>query len=337
MHPAIRRPRGALRSALALALPALVSLAPAAQAQAQSQAQDWPTRPIRMLVGFGPGGGTDIIARMVAQPLAEQLGQAVVIENKPGAGGTLAANTVARAAPDGHTVFVMNNGHAVSAAMYKQLPFDAVKDFAPVSTLCAQPLVVAVGKKNTAKDLPALLAMAKASPGKLNYASVGVGSTQHFAAELLRQISGADIQHIPYKGTPNAVAAVLGGEVDMLVEVASPLLGHIRSGELKALAVTSPTRFGGLPDTPTAVESGVRGFDVTTWYALAFPAGTPQPVVDKMNRALTTVLSSDAVKQQMLSSACLAQASTPQALNQHLVAEINRWDDVRNKAGIAKE
>jgi tripartite-type tricarboxylate transporter receptor subunit TctC len=330
MHPITQRPGGALLSALALAFPALITLAPA-------QAQEWPTRPIRMLVGFGPGGGTDIIARMVAQPLAEQLGQAVVVENKPGAGGTLAASTVARAAPDGHTVFVMNNGHAVSAAMYKQLPFDSVKDFAPVSTLCAQPLVVAVGKKNTAGDLPAFLAMAKASPGKLNYASVGVGSTQHFAAELLRQISGADIQHIPYKGTPNAVAAVLGGEVDMLVEVASPLLGHIRGGELKALAVTSPTRFGGLPTTPTAIESGVQGFDVTTWYALAFPAGTPAPVVEKMNRALTTVLSSDAVKQQMLSSACLAQASTPQALNQHLVAEINRWDEVRSKAGIAKE
>lgn len=332
------RPAGARVAALALSLPALGILAAfPALAQAQAPAQDWPTRPVRMLVGFGPGGGTDIIARMVAQPLSEQLGQSVIIENKPGAGGTLAAHTVARAAPDGYTVFVMNNGHAVSAAMYKQLPFDAVKDFAPVSTVCAQPLVVAVGKKNTAKDLPGLLAMAKAAPGKLNYASVGVGSTQHFAAELMRQLTGTDMLHIPYKGTPMAVAAVLGGEVDMLVEVASPLLGHIRSGDLRALAVTSPSRFAGLPTTPTAVESGVQGFDVTTWYALAFPAGTPAPIVDKMNRALSTVLSSEAVKQQLLSSACLAQASTPQALNQHLVAEINRWDDVRKKAGIDKE
>lgn len=325
-----KRPAGTLHTAFALTLTSLL-------AGTAAQGQEWPTRPIRMVVGFGPGGGTDIIARIVSQPLAEQLGQAVIVENKPGAGGTLAANAVAKSAPDGHTIFILNNGHAVSAAMYKKLPFDSVKDFAPVSGLCAQPLVVATSKKFPANDIAGLVALAKAQPGKLNYASVGVGSTQHFAGELLRQVSGVDITHIPYKGTPNAVAAVLGGEVDMLVEVASPLLGHIKSGDLKALAVTSPERFGGLPEVPTARESGLQGFDVTTWYAMAFPAGTPPAIVDKMNRTVTKVLSDEAVRKQLLSSACLAAASTPTALNLHVAGEIERWSGVMQKAGIEKE
>lgn len=300
-------------------------------------AQEWPARPIKMVVGFGPGGGTDIIARIVAQPLGELLGQSVIVENKPGAGGTLAANSVARAGTDGYTLFIMNNGHAVSAAMYKKLPFDAVKDFAPVSSLCAQPLVVVTSRKFGADDIGGLIKIAKSQPGKLNFASVGVGSTQHFAGELLRQVSGVDITHIPYKGTPNAIAAVLGGEVDMLVEVASPVLGHIRSGDLKALAVTSPERFDGLPAVPTASQAGVQGFDVTTWYAMAFPAGTPKAIVDKMQGAITQVLGQEAVRKQLASSACLTSPSNPAALTQHLNAEIARWDGVREKAGISKE
>lgn len=317
--------------------PAALLCALAATLALPAAAQEWPARPIRMMVGFGPGGGTDIIARMVAQPLAEILGQPIVVENKPGAGGTLAAGTVARAAPDGHTVFVMNNGHAVSAAIYRKLPFDSVKDFAPISTLCAQPLVVVAGKRFPAGDIAGLVAMAKAQPGKLNYASVGIGSTQHFAGELLRQVSGIDIVHVPYKGTPNAVAAVLSGEVDLLVEVASPLLGHIRAGELKPLAVTSPQRYEGLPQTPTALESGVAGYDVTTWYGLAFPAGTPAAIVDKMNQAVRRVLANETVKKQALASACLPGASTPQALTRHVEAEIARWSTVMQKAGIAQQ
>ncbi|WP_124080762.1 Bug family tripartite tricarboxylate transporter substrate binding protein [Pigmentiphaga humi] len=317
--------------------PAALLCALALSAAFPAAAQEWPSRPIRMMVGFGPGGGTDIIARMVAQPLAEILGQPIVVENKPGAGGTLAANTVARAAPDGHTIFVMNNGHAVSAAVYQKLPFDSVKDFAPVSTLCAQPLVVVAGKNFPAQDLGGLVARAKAQPGKLNYASVGIGSTQHFAAELLRQLTDIDIVHVPYKGTPNAVAAVMSGEVELLVEVASPLLGQIRAGELKPLAVTSPKRYDGLPDVPTAVESGVAGYDVTTWYGLAFPAGTPAPIVEKMNQAVRKALAQDAVRKQAMAAACLPEASSPDALGRHVSAEIERWKGVMQKAGIAQQ
>ena len=323
-HTDPKRP-GALLCALAMtvALPAA--------------AQDWPSRPVRLMVGFAPGGGTDIIARMVAQPLAEILGQPIVVENKPGAGGTLAAGTVARAAPDGHTVFVMNNGHAVSAAIYRKLPFDSVKDFAPVSMLCAQPLVVAAGKNFPATDIAGLVKLARAQPGKLNYASVGIGSTQHFAGELLRQVSGIDIVHVPYKGTPNAVAAVLSGEVELLVDVASPLLGHIRAGELKPLAVTSPRRYEGLPQTPTALESGVAGYDVTTWYGLAFPAGTPAAIVDKMNQAVRRVLADENVRKQTVAAACMPEASTPQAMTSHVGAEIERWRTVMQKAGIEQQ
>ena len=198
-----------LRSLKAIAIPALIALASIATPAA---AQDWPTRPIRMLIGFGAGGGTDIVGRIVAQPLAELLGQPIVIENRPGAGGTIAATAVARADKDGYTAFMLNSGHTVSAVMYKALQYDSVKDFQPVSLVATAGLIVVSNKNFPVKDLKELIAKAKAEPGKLDFATVGVGSTQHFSAELLRQNTGADIKHIPYRGTPAAITAVLAGE-----------------------------------------------------------------------------------------------------------------------------
>lgn len=302
-----------------------------------SLAQDWPARPIRIVVGFGPGGGTDIVARIIAQPLAEVLGQPVVVENKPGGGGMTGAESVAKAAKDGYTAFMENNGHAITAAMYKALPFDAVKDFAPVSLVATSSLVIVGGPSLAAKDVKGLIDAAKAAPGKIKYASVGLGSTQHFAGELLHQMAGIDIKHIPYRGTPAAIAAVRAKEVDLVFELVQPVLGQIRSGDLRALAVTAPQRYPALPDVPTVSESGVPGYDVTSWYGLVFPAGTPAAIVTKMNQALHEVLARETVRKQIADAGAVVQASTPDEFGRHVEQEIAKWQDVRAKAGIAQQ
>ena len=304
---------------------------------ATASSQDWPARPIRLIVGFGAGGGTDILARIVAAPLGELLGQPVVVENRPGAGGTIAAQHVATAPADGYTAFLLNNGHAVGAAMYKSLPYDAAADFQPVTMLATMPLVVVAGPKAPYSDLQGLIAAAKQSPGKLNFASVGVGSTQQFAGELLLQLTGAKLVHVPYKGTPNAIAAMQSGEAHLLVEVAASVLGQLRGGALKALAVTSAQRFPMLSEVPTVAESGIGGYDVTTWYALAFPAKTAPAIVARVNGAVKSVLQREDARKQLAGAAFVPETSTPEALAAHLRAEIARWSAVREKAGIAQQ
>lgn len=313
---------------------AAVLAAAVAGAAPPAPAQDWPTRPVRLVVGFGPGGGTDIVARIVAQHLQEVLGQPVVVENKPGGGGITGAETVAKAPKDGYTAFMENNGHAIIAAMYKTLPFDAVKDFEPVGLVATTALMVAVRPDLPAKDMKELVAAAKANPGQLKFASVGLGSTQHFSGELLKQVAGIDIKHIPYRNTPAAIAAVRAKEVDIVFELVQPLIGQVRSGDLRALAMTSPKRYPAVPDLPTVIESGVPGYDVTSWYGIVFPAGTPKPVIDKTNRALRDVLGREAVRKQIQDTGAIAQASSPEEYGKHVEAEIRKWQAVREKAGI---
>jgi tripartite-type tricarboxylate transporter receptor subunit TctC len=300
----------------------------------QACAQDWPQRPMRMLVGFGAGGGTDILARIVAPAMGAALGQPVVVENRPGAGGSIAANQVAKAAPDGYTSFMLNNGHAVSAVMISPLPYDPVADFEPVSMVATMPLFIVAGPRAGFGSLQGLIDVAKHNPGKLNLASVGIGSTQHFAAELFFQTAGIELVHVPYKGTPNAIAATTANETQLLVEVAAPVIGQIRGGALNALAVTSGTRFPGLPDVPTVAEAGLAGYDVTTWYALVFPAKTPAAIVEKTRAALRTALAREDVQKQMQNAAFLPSQSTPAELAAHMKSEIARWGAVRDKAGI---
>ena len=300
--------------------------------------QDWPQRPVQMLVGFGPGGGTDIVARIVSAPLGEALGQAVVVENRPGAGGTIAAAQTAKAPPDGHTAFMLNNGFAVAAVMQRSLQYDPHGDFQPVSMVATSPLVVLAGPKAGFADLRGLIETAKASPGKLNFASVGVGSTQHFAGELLFQLAGIELLHVPYKGTPAAIVATQTNEAQLLVEVASTVVGQVRGGALRALAVTSRTRFPGLPETPSVAEAGLAGYDVTTWYALVFPARTPAAVVEKANRTLRVVLAREEVRRQLSNAGFVpSEGSSPEALQAHIRSEISRWGGVREKAGIRQE
>jgi len=300
----------------------------------QAVAQDWPQRPLRMLVGFGAGGGTDILARIVAPAMGTALGQPVVIENRPGAGGSIAANQVAKSAPDGYTAFMLNNGHAVSAVMINPLPYDPVADFEPVSMVATMPLFILAGPRAGFGSLQGLIEVARLNPGRLNLASVGIGSTQHFAAELFFETAGIKLVHVPYKGTPNAIAATISNETQLLVEVAAPVIGQIRGGALNALAVTSGTRFPGLPDVPTAAEAGLPGYDVTTWYALVFPAKTPAAIVERTRAALRTALARGDVRKLMLNAAFLANESTPGELAAHIKSEIARWGAVREKAGI---
>ena len=314
-----------------------ILLAAAVLAPYAAAAQEWPARPVRMMVGFGAGGGTDILARVIAPPLAELLGQPVVVENRPGAGGTVAAHQVAMAASDGYTAFMLNNGHAVGAVVYKSLPYDAVGDFQPVSMVATMPLVVVTGSKAPYTDLRGLIGAAKQNPGKLNFASVGVGSTQQFAGELLLQLAGASLVHVPYKGTPNAIAAMQSGEAHMLVEVAAAVLGQVRGGALKALAVTSAQRFSALPDVPTVAEAGIPGYDVTTWYALAFPARTPAAIVARMSGALRAALQREDVRRQLGNAAFVPETSTAEALAGHIRSEIARWSGVRDRAGIQQQ
>ena len=300
-------------------------------------AQEWPARPIKMVVGFGAGGGTDIIARIIAQALTEVLAQPVVVENKAGAGGTIGADTVAKSQKDGYTIFMMNNGHAVSASLYKSLPYDSQKDFAPVSLVATMPLVIVAGKNVPAKDAKELIDLTKAQPGKIRFASVGVGSTQHFSGLVFNRMSGIELRHIPYRGTPAAIAAVRSNEVELLFEVAAPVIGQLKGGELKALAVTSTKRFPVLPDTPTVAELGLKAYDVTTWYGLAFPAGTPAAIVNKMNAAIKTALANPQVRKQVENAYFLPEISTPAAFNDHLGAEIKRWAKVMQEAGIEQQ
>jgi tripartite-type tricarboxylate transporter receptor subunit TctC len=290
-----------------------------------------------MLVGFGAGGGTDILARIVAPAMTAALGQPVVIENRPGAGGSIAANAVAKSAPDGYTAFLLNNGHAVSAVMIRSLPFDAVEDFQPVSMVATMPLVILAGPRAGFGDLQGLIDVAKHNPGNLNLASVGIGSTQHFAAELFFHSAGIKLVHVPYKGTPNAVAATISNETQVLVETLGSVIGQIKGRAVRALAVTSATRFPGLPSVPTAEEAGLPGYDVTTWYALVFPARTPAAIVDRTRAALRTALAREDVQKLMLNAAFLPGESTPGELAAHMRAEIARWGGVRDRAGIKPE
>jgi tripartite-type tricarboxylate transporter receptor subunit TctC len=301
------------------------------------RAQDWPTRPIRIMVGFGAGGGTDLAARIVAQPLQEILGAPVVVENRVGAGGTTAASAVVIAAKDGYTALMMSNAHAIAPVVYKSIPYDSVQDFDMISLVGTAGLIAVTHPDFPAKNLQELIAVLKASPGKYNFASPGVGTTQHFAGELFSQMAGVEMTHIPFRGTPAALAALVGKQVDLVIELIQPVLGHVQSGQLRAIGVTSARRFFSVPDVPTFAESGLPGFDVTSWYGLALPAGTPAPIVKKLAEATRQALAREAVAQQIRTAGALPKSSTPEELRDHIAAEIKRWTEVRDKAGIPQQ
>jgi tripartite-type tricarboxylate transporter receptor subunit TctC len=302
-----------------------------------SHAQEWPNRPIRIIVGFGAGGGTDIAARIIAEHLSKSLGQPVVVENRVGGGGNTAAEAVARGPKDGYTALMMSNAHVIAPAMYKSLRYDSVKDFEMVSMVGTAGLMLVTAPDFPAKDVKGLVAHAKKNPGKLNFGSPGVGTTQHFAVEFLKQMAGLDIQHVPYKSTPATLTGLIGGETQMVIELIQTVQGQVQAGKMRAIGVTSPQRFPTVPDIPTLAETGLPGYDVTSWYGLAFAAGTPAAIVDKTNKAMREFLATDAVRAQITKVGALPKSSTPQELRAHIVSEIDRWKAVREKAKIEQQ
>jgi tripartite-type tricarboxylate transporter receptor subunit TctC len=302
-----------------------------------AQAQNFPSKPLRIVVPFGAGGVADLTARTVAQKMSEGLGQAVVIENRPGAGGIVAAETVAKAEPDGYTLLLMSNANAVSAGLFKTLPFDPVKDFTPVSLMGTFDLAIVTSAESRFNTLPELLAWAKANPGKLNVGSINIGSTQHLTAELFKSAAGLDAQVVPFNGTPAVITALRGGQIDVAVEVLSPVMPQIKGGVLKALAVTGTQRNASLPQVPTAKESGVPNLLSSSWNGLGVPAKTPATVVERLNKEVNAALQNPAVKQKLLELNVTPHPSTVPQAQDWLQAEIKRWGDVIQKAGIQKQ
>lgn len=333
LNPPLRRFEASRRRAvgvLAACLAGAVSFPVAAQPA-------FPSKGLRIVVPFAAGGIGDLTARVVAQKLAELLGQAVVIENRPGAGGVVAADTVARAEPDGHTLFLMSNGTAVTAGLFKSLPFDTVKDFTPVSTLGFFDIAVVAAAGSPYKTLAEVIAFAKAHPGQLNLGSINIGSTQNLAAELFKSSAGIDAQVVPFNGTPALVGALRGRQVDVAVEILGPMLPQIQAGAVRALAVTGEKRSVLLPSVPTAVESGVAGFVASSWNALAAPSRTPTAVIERLQREIAAALADAGVRERLRALNVEARASTPEQAAALLAADIRRWSEVIERAGIPRQ
>ena len=298
-------------------------------------AQDsWPSRPIRIMVGFGAGGGTDVATRIVAEPLGDVLGQRIVVENKPGAGGTIAADIVAKGPKDGSSALMISTGHTVAAAMIKAQSYDAVKDFAPVGIVASSAIAIVAQKDFPANDLAGLIEVIKKEPGKFNYATVGTGSTQHLTAELFRQRAGLVAQAVSFRTTGEVVTALLRKDVAYAVDLAHAVRGQVASGELKLIAVATGRRFASLAQVPTMIESGMPGFEVNGWYGLVYPAGVPGEVIAKTHKALTEVLSRDAVKKQLANIGAEAALSSPQEFGKLIADEVVRWRQVAKAAGL---
>ena len=301
-------------------------------------AQDYPSKPIRIIVPFGPGGGGDIVGRIFGQALQEKLGQAVVIENKPGAAGTIGNEAVARADRDGYTIGVMTAGQIIAGAMNKSLRYDTATAFEPISQVATASLIIVARPDFPANNVKELIAAAKANPGKINVASPGFGATQHMSGELFKQTAGIDMTAVQFRTSPEAITAVLGKQVDVLFDTVLAVLGQVQSGQLKAIAVTTKDRFPIVPDVPAAAESGLLpGYDVATWYGFFGPRGIPPEIVAKLNKALNEALKDAAVRERLIKAGVAPQGSTPEEFGKFMAGELARWNKVREQAGIAQQ
>jgi tripartite-type tricarboxylate transporter receptor subunit TctC len=314
-----------------------LAVAAAAIAGAQvsiAAAQDWPTKPVRVFVGFGAGGGTDIVARLVADRLSAALGQQFVVENRPGAGGTIAGGVVAKADADGYTALVISTGHSVSAVTVKKVPYDPVKSFAPVGIVATAAYAVAVPKSSPATDLKSLVAHVNKAGGKLNYSTVNVGSTQHLIAEDVRQRTGMDAKHLSFRKTGEVVAALLRGDAAFAVELVHAVRGQVDAGELRLIAVSTPQRWPSAPNVPTLAESGLAGFGYSGWYGLVFPAGTPPAIVEKTHKALEQELAREDVQKKLEGAGANVSLSTPAEFSKVIERDIASFRTAAGKAGI---
>jgi len=300
-------------------------------------AQPYPNRPVRIVVPFAPGGAVDIVARLVAQKMTEAYGQTVVVDNRGGAGGTIGTDVVAKAKPDGYTLLVASMGVAVNAALYPKLPYDTLKDLAPLTMLAEQPNILVVHPSLPVKSVRELVALAKARPGQVSYASGGIGSNSHLATVLFEQKAKIRLLHVPYKGLGPAMTDLVGGQVQLIVSNVSTALPFVRSGRLRLLAVTSKKRFALLPDTPTVEEAGVPGYDSSGWYGMWAPAGMSAELVALLNRDVTRILTSTAMRDQLAAQGLQAIPTPPEAFATELRQEIDKWARVVKASGVKAE
>jgi tripartite-type tricarboxylate transporter receptor subunit TctC len=300
-------------------------------------AQEYPNKAIRCIVPFTAGGGTDSIARLVGQKLSDAWGQPFLVENRPGADGRIATEMVAKAAPDGYTILLVSNLHSISASVFSKLPYDPVRDFSGVTLAARSPNLLVVHPSVPVKTMDELVKLAKSKPGKLNYGTSGLAQTGHVSGELLKSMVGIDVTHIPYKGTAEAVTAVLGGHVDIAFASVASALPHVKAGTLRALAITTATRAEVAPEVPTMVESGFPGFVTATWYGFLVPAATPRPIVTKLNAEIVKILKMPEVRERLLASGLEPSPNAPEEFDEFIRTEIVRFGKVVKEAGIRLE
>ncbi|HUI97475.1 MAG TPA: tripartite tricarboxylate transporter substrate binding protein [Xanthobacteraceae bacterium] len=321
---------------MTLRVPALAAVLLLALA-APAGAQDYPTQPIHLVIPFGPGGGSDIVGRILAQALQDKLGQPVVVDNRPGAGGTIGNDVIARSPADGYTLGIMTAGQIIQAVMLKALPYDARAAFDPVAQVATAGLMMVTRPDFPANDVKDLIALAKAKPGKLVFGSPGFGATQHLAAELFKQTAGVDMLHVPFRTSPEVTTALLAGNVDVVFETVSAVLGQVQAGKLKALAVTGKDRFPAVPNVPAAIESGLLpGYDVTTWYGVFVPHGTPGAIIAKLNAAINASIAEPDLRERLTKAGVVVKGSTPEEFGTLMERELTRWETVREKAGLER-
>jgi len=316
----------------------LASVAALALSLAQpAYAQPYPSKPIRVIIAQAPGSATDVVSRVISNKLAEGLGQQLVIDARPGAGGTLGTELAARAPADGYTLFMANNStHGSNPALYAKLSYDAVKDFAPIIFVVATPYVLSVHPSLPAKSVKELIALAKARPGQINYASAGNGSTHHLSGELLKTMAGIDIVHIPYKGTTPAIAALIGGEVSIMFATVTGIQPQIKNGRARGLAVTTPKRSNMMPELPTMAET-LPGFEMLSWFGLLAPAGTPPAIVNRMNAETTKVLANPDVRSLLAAQGFEVMSGTPEQFGDYIKVEIAKITKLAKTTGIKAE
>jgi len=299
-----------------------------------AQAQTYPSRPVRIIVPFGAGGPADIYARFLGQRLQEPLGQPFVVENRPGAGSVVGSDAVAKSAPDGYTLLLMSNTPTVNETLIPVKPFQLLRDLAPVAPVNYSDLLLVVHPSVPAGNLQELIALAKSQPGKMNYASSGPGTPYHMAGELFKSMAGIDVVHVPYKGSDGARVGILGGQVQMMFDAITTMAPNVRAGKLKGFGTSGRTRSGVLPETPTVSEAGVPGYEATIWLGVMAPAGTPRPVVDRLNAEITRITGSAEVKDAWAKQGATALSMTPEQFGQYLREDIAKWAKVIAQAGI---
>jgi tripartite-type tricarboxylate transporter receptor subunit TctC len=303
-----------------------------------AQAQNWPAKPIRFIVPFTPGGGNDTIARLVGQKLSAALGQQVIVDNRAGAGGTIGAEAAARSAPDGYTMFLAGVAtHGINPNLRSKLPYDPVKDFQPVSLIASAPLIVVVHPSLPVRNTRELIALAKSKPGQVTYASNGAGGSSHMAVELFNMMTGTKMLHVPYKGLSPALTDLISGQVQVMFSSAVAMLPQVKSGRLRAIAMTGAKRSPALPDVPTVAESGVPGYETGSWYGVVVPAGTPKPIVGRLAQEIAAISKSPEVNQRLVEDAAIPVGSTPDEFGAFIRKELARWAKVVQQGHISVE